>query len=106
MNVSVDSLINDREDGFALTVPDEELFRSISLDRVQGNARLAEASVAEEAAAALEATDKDVSIGGAGVAAAAISLASSTSCACSAIRLSSVAAPRFCHRSPSTSHST
>jgi dihydrofolate reductase len=47
---------------------------SRTLDRVQGNARLAEASVAEEAAAALAATDKDVSIGGAGLAAAAIEL--------------------------------
>jgi dihydrofolate reductase len=47
---------------------------SRTLDRVQGNARLAEASVAEEAAAALGATDKDVSIGGAGLAAAAIEL--------------------------------
>jgi dihydrofolate reductase len=45
---------------------------SRTLDSVQGNARLAEASVAEEAAAALEATDKDVGIGGAGLAAAAI----------------------------------
>ena len=45
---------------------------SRTLDSVQGNARLAEASVAEEAAAALDATDKDVSIGGAGLAAAAI----------------------------------
>src|ERR671933_639114 len=36
---------------------------SRTLDSVQGNARLAEASVAEEAAAALAATDKDVSIG-------------------------------------------
>ena len=45
---------------------------SRTLDGVQGNARLAEASVAEEAAAALGATDKDVSIGGAGLAAAAI----------------------------------
>ncbi|SEE87835.1 Dihydrofolate reductase [Rhodococcus jostii] len=45
-----------------------------TLDSVQGNARLAEASVAEEAAAALDATDKDVSIGGAGLAAAAIEL--------------------------------
>jgi dihydrofolate reductase len=41
---------------------------------VQGNARLAEASLAEEAAAALDATAKDVSIGGAGLAAAAIEL--------------------------------
>ena len=38
---------------------------SRTLDSVQGNARLAKASVAEEAAAALDATDKDVSIGGA-----------------------------------------
>jgi dihydrofolate reductase len=47
---------------------------SRTLDSVEGNARLAEASVAEEAAAALDATDKDVSIGGAGLAAAAIEL--------------------------------
>ena len=47
---------------------------SRTLDSVQGNARLAEASVAEEAAAALDATDKDVSIGGAGLAAPAIEL--------------------------------
>jgi dihydrofolate reductase len=47
---------------------------SRTLDSVQGNARLAEGSVAEEAAAALDATDKDVGIGGAGLAAAAIEL--------------------------------
>ena len=47
---------------------------SRTLDSVRGNARLAEASVAEEAAAALGATDKDVAIGGAGVAGAAIEL--------------------------------
>jgi dihydrofolate reductase len=47
---------------------------SRTLDRVEGNARLAEASVAEEVAAAREATDKDISIGGAGLAAAAIEL--------------------------------
>jgi dihydrofolate reductase len=47
---------------------------SRTLDRVQGNARLAERSVAEEVAAALAATDKDVEIGGAGLAAAAIEL--------------------------------
>ena len=39
---------------------------SRTLDSVQGNARLAEASLAEEAAAALGATDKDVAVGGAG----------------------------------------
>src|SRR5256885_16651235 len=44
------------------------------LDRVEGNARLAEGSVAEEVAAALAATDKDVEIGGAGLAATAIKL--------------------------------
>ena len=47
---------------------------SRTLDSVRGNARLAEASLAEEAAAALEATDKDVAIGGAGLAATAIEL--------------------------------
>jgi dihydrofolate reductase len=47
---------------------------SRTLDSVQGNARLADASVAEEAAAALDATENDVSIGGAGLAAAAIEL--------------------------------
>jgi dihydrofolate reductase len=47
---------------------------SHTLDSVQGNARLAEASVAEEVAAALDATDKDVEIGGAGLAAQAIEL--------------------------------
>jgi dihydrofolate reductase len=47
---------------------------SRTLDSVRGNARLAEASVAEEVAAALEATDKDVEIGGAGLAATAIEL--------------------------------
>jgi dihydrofolate reductase len=47
---------------------------SRTLDSVQGNARLAEASLAEEAAAALAATDKDVSVGGAGLAAEAVEL--------------------------------
>jgi len=47
---------------------------SRTLDSVQGNARLAVASLAEEAAAVLDATDKDVAIGGAGLAAAAIEL--------------------------------
>src|SRR3954464_6026380 len=45
---------------------------SRTLDSVQGNARLAEASVAEEVAAARDATDKDVAIGGAGLAAEAV----------------------------------
>src|SRR3954447_6836266 len=47
---------------------------SRTLDSVQGNARLAQTSLAEEIAAALDATDKDVSIGGAGLAAAAMEL--------------------------------
>jgi dihydrofolate reductase len=47
---------------------------SRTLDSVDGNARLAEASVAEEAAAVPDATDKDVAIGGAGLAAAAVEL--------------------------------
>ena len=47
---------------------------SHTLESVQGNARLAVASLAEEAAAALDATDKDVEIGGAGLAAQAIEL--------------------------------
>ncbi|HEU5006127.1 MAG TPA: dihydrofolate reductase family protein [Jatrophihabitantaceae bacterium] len=47
---------------------------SRTLDRVEGNARLAEGSVAEEVAAALAATDKDVAIGGATLAASAVEL--------------------------------
>jgi dihydrofolate reductase len=47
---------------------------SRTLEGVRGNARLAEGSVAEEVAAALEATDEDVEIGGAGLASAAIEL--------------------------------
>jgi dihydrofolate reductase len=47
---------------------------SRTLDSVRGNARLAEASVAEEVAAALDATDEDVEIGGAGLAAQAFEL--------------------------------
>jgi dihydrofolate reductase len=47
---------------------------SRTLDSVQGNARLAEASVAEETAAALDAAHKDVGVGGAGLAAQAIEL--------------------------------
>jgi dihydrofolate reductase len=47
---------------------------SRTLDSVQGNARLARASVAEEVAAARDATDRDVSIGGADLAAQALQL--------------------------------
>ena len=47
---------------------------SRTLDRVEGNARLAQAPLAEEIAMALDATDKDVSIGGASLAGEAIEL--------------------------------
>ncbi len=47
---------------------------SRTLDHVQGNARLARAPLADEVAAALDATDRDVGIGGATLAAAAIEL--------------------------------
>jgi dihydrofolate reductase len=47
---------------------------SRTLDSVQGNARLADGLVAEEIAAALDVTDKDVAFGGAGLAGAAIEL--------------------------------
>jgi dihydrofolate reductase len=47
---------------------------SRSRRKLVGNARQATASVADEVAAALNATEKDVSIGGAGLAAAAIGL--------------------------------
>ncbi len=66
---------NELADAFAdvwCTIP--KVVFSRTLDRVQGNARLAEGSLAEEITAALAATDKDVSIGGAGLAAAAIEL--------------------------------
>jgi dihydrofolate reductase len=66
---------NERQAAFAdayCAIP--KVVFSRTLDSVQGNARLAEASVAEEVAAALEATDKNVLIGGAGVAGAAIEL--------------------------------
>lgn len=47
---------------------------SRTLDSVQGNARLATAPLADEVAAALDGTDKDVSIGGAGLATQAFEL--------------------------------
>jgi len=47
---------------------------SRTLDSVQGNARLAERSLADELVLATEATEKDVAIGGAGLAAQAIEL--------------------------------
>ena len=47
---------------------------SRTLDNVQGNARLAEGSVSEEIAAVLDATDRNVEIGGANLAAQAFEL--------------------------------
>ena len=47
---------------------------SRTLERVEGNARLAEAPLAEEIAAALDSTDRDVAIGGADLAGQAIGL--------------------------------
>src|SRR4051794_27688650 len=47
---------------------------SRTLDSVQGNARLAEASLAEEIVAALDVPNKDIQVGGAGLAAQAIEL--------------------------------
>ena len=72
-----DPSLRDDEDGAAFAdvwcaIP--KVVFSRTLDSVQGNARLAEASLAEEAAAALDATDKDVGIGGAGLAAGAVEL--------------------------------
>jgi dihydrofolate reductase len=72
-----DSSLQDNEDTTAFAevwcaLP--KVVFSRTLDSVQGNARLAEAPLAVEVAAALEATDKDVEIGGAGLASAAIEL--------------------------------
>jgi dihydrofolate reductase len=72
---SLRDMFNQAGDAFAdvwCAIP--KVVFSRTLDNVQGNARLAEASVAEEVAAALDATDKAVSIGGAGLAAQAIEL--------------------------------
>lgn len=47
---------------------------SSTLDEVQGNARLAEGPLTEELGVALDATEKDVGIGGAGLAGGAVEL--------------------------------
>ncbi|MCO5299411.1 MAG: dihydrofolate reductase family protein [Candidatus Nanopelagicales bacterium] len=47
---------------------------SRTIDAVQGNARLAQASIGEEVETAISQTDKDVAIGGATLASAAIGL--------------------------------
>ncbi len=72
-----DPSLRDNENGAAFAdvwcaIP--KIVFSRTLNSVQGNARLAETSVAQEAAAALDATDKHVSIGGAGLAASALQL--------------------------------
>jgi hypothetical protein len=87
MSVSVDGFIADRDGGWETdpSMRETELGAAFAdvwsaipkvvfsrtLERVQGNARLADSSLAEEVAAALAATDRDVEIGGAGLAAAA-----------------------------------
>jgi hypothetical protein len=76
MSTSVDGFIADRENELGAAFADvwcaiPKVVFSRTLDSVHGNARLAEASLAEEVAAALDATDKDVEIGGAGLAAQA-----------------------------------
>jgi dihydrofolate reductase len=72
-----DPSLRDNEDSAAFAdvwgaIP--KIVFSRTLDKVQGNARLAEASLPEEIAAALDATDKDVEIGGADLAAQAVEL--------------------------------
>jgi dihydrofolate reductase len=72
-----DPSLRDKEPGAAFAdvwcaIP--KVVFSRTLERVQGNARLAQASLAEEVAAALDTTDKDLEIGGAGLAAEAIDL--------------------------------
>jgi len=88
MSVSVDGFIADRAGAFGWSVPNEEQFRfHLAQTRELGGflcgRRLYETMLVwetdpslrdEEAAAALDATDKDVAIGGAGLAAAAIEL--------------------------------
>lgn len=72
-----DPVLRDTESGAAFAdawsaVP--KVVFSRTLTNVEGNARLADGSVAEEVAAALGATDKNVSIGGADLAAQAVEL--------------------------------
>ena len=79
---------------------------SRTLDSVQGNAWLTEASAAEEAAAALDVADKDVSIGGAGLAAAAIELGLVDELRIFRTPIVVGGGTRSCRRSPNTSRST
>lgn len=72
-----DPSLREKEDGAAFADAWAALPKVVfsrTLDRVEGNARLAEDSVAEEVAAVLAGTDKDVEIGGAGLAAQAFEL--------------------------------
>jgi dihydrofolate reductase len=79
---------------------------SRTLDSLQGNARLAEASLPEEVATALDATARTSRSAAPPWPRRRSSSASSTSCACSATRSSSVAARRSCRPSPNTSRWT
>jgi dihydrofolate reductase len=75
---------------------------SRTLDSVRGNARLAEASVAEEALRRSTRPTRTSRSAAPGWPRQRSSSASSTSCACSAIRSSSAAARPSCRRSPKT----
>jgi hypothetical protein len=79
---------------------------SRTLDSVQGNARLAEASVAEEAAARSTRLTRPSRSAAPAWPRRRSSSASSTSCACFAIRSSSVAARPSCRRSAKASRWT
>jgi dihydrofolate reductase len=72
-----DPSLRESEDGAAFAdvwcaIP--KVVFSRTLDGVEGNARLARGSVAEEVAAMVEGAEKDVAIGGAGLAAQAVGL--------------------------------
>lgn len=68
-------VVSDDDEAFAdLWAALPKVVFSRTLGRVEGHARLAERSLAEEAARAAEATDRDVGIGGAGLAGQAIAL--------------------------------
>jgi dihydrofolate reductase len=101
-----DASLRDNEPGAAFAdvwcaIP--KVVFSRTLDSVQGNARLAEASLAEEVARRSTRPTRTSRSAAPAWPRRRSSKASSTSCACSAIRSSSVTARRSCRRSPNTS---
>ena len=74
MSVSVDGFIADREGAFGWTAPSDELFRFHTALVSELGGHLCGRRLYETMLVALDATDKDVSIGGAGLAAVAIEL--------------------------------